>query len=148
MQHKKQLYNLVESICSLNQNQWNNLRGDFDPAKSAALLIEESLELIGDLSAREHARDFVSASLDSSGLFATMDSASQLDALIDTLYITIGELHKFGCTPENIVDALQIVHNSNLQKSGEKDSEGKVVKPDDFQPPEPALAELIKKAGI
>jgi len=141
MQHKKQLQMLVEAICKLNERQWSNPRGQFDPLNGSAMIIEEALELIGAPNPRETSRQLV----ESYDELTDISRVDQFDALLDTLYITIGELHKLGATPEDITDGLQIVHNANVAKSGSKDANGKVTKPEGFVGPEEALSKLVKR---
>jgi len=124
----------------INQSQWDNPRGQFDPNSAAAMIIEESLELVGAANPRGTARLLIKDTPKSS--VATVD---QFDALLDSLYITIGELHKFGATPAAMVDGLQAVHNANLAKLGTKDSTGKVTKPDNFIGPEAKLQAIIDR---
>ena len=140
MTHKKQMFNLLGDICNINQKQWNNPRGQFDGNKGAALLIEEALELIGGTDPRSTAREIVAQTATE-----PVSQVDEFDALLDIIYIAIGELHKFGATPEAIVDGLQVVHNKNLEKSGAKDSEGKVTKPANFVGPEAELELIINK---
>jgi len=140
MIHKKQAFNLLEDICSINQKQWNNPRGQFDGDKGAALLIEEALELIGGANPRSTAREIVAQTVTD-----PVSQVDEFDALLDTIYIAVGELHKLGATPEAMVDGLQVVHNKNLEKSGTKDSEGKVTKPANFVGPDAELELIINK---
>jgi predicted HAD superfamily Cof-like phosphohydrolase len=137
------MFQLIEDICKINDRQWNNPRFSFNVDKAAALLIEESLELIGDIDPRNRAREIVSISNMSAEHNDEDSQVDSLDALLDTIYIAVGELHKLGLKPHQIVDALQIVHNANLAKIGQKDSEGKVCKPEGFTGPEKELQEQI-----
>jgi predicted HAD superfamily Cof-like phosphohydrolase len=144
MQNKKQLFNLVEDIYTLNRKQWDNQPGTYNPELAASLLIEEALELLNDISPKDNAREIVAVSKMRSGA-DSVAPVNSFDGLLDSLYITIGELNKLGVTPHQLVDGLQIVHNANKQKSGTKDSNGKVIKPSDesFVPPEEALQRIL-----
>ena len=140
MLHKKQAHKLIEDICMLNQKQWNNPRGVFKPTAGAAMLIEEALELIGAANPRAHSREFVAQVI-----LSPVEPVEQFDALLDSLYIAIGELHKFGATPEAIVEGLQVVHDKNVEKTGTKDATGKVVKPEGFVGPEKDLQVILDR---
>ena len=144
MENKKQLFTLFEDIVKLNNDTWGNKPGTYDAHKSAALLIEEALESIGDPLPKDNAREVVAISGmrsdDGEDLPPDVDA---FDSLLDGLYITIGELHKLGLTPHQMTSGLAVVHNANLQKTGKKDAEGKVTKPEGFVPPEELLQEIL-----
>jgi len=140
MQTKKQAFELISDIMTLNQKQWNNPRFSFDPNASAALRIEEALETIGVTDAKEAARGIVD---EASKIFTPPAEVDQLDSILDDIYICVGEAHKLGLTPHQLVDALQAVHNANKLKAGDKDSEGKVTKPKDFVGPETKLQTIL-----
>ena len=67
----------------------------------------------------------------------------QLDALLDLIYVSIGSLHKLGLSSPQMIEALQIVQDANAQKSGSKNTDGKVTKPKNFIPPEEKLQEIL-----
>lgn len=155
MLHKKQLYNLVCDIAKLNNDVWDNPKHSFDNRLASSMLIEESIETF-DVSAlaeklgltpttathKSVSRAIVELLIDTPDTSSTVD---QLDKILDTIYIAVGELHKLGLNPDQMVDALQIVHDANTQKSNTKDSEGKVIKPKDFEKPEPKLQLILDK---
>lgn len=164
MKHKKQLFDIVSDICKLNNDVWGNKKGSYDAKKEAALQIEEALEgfsfcesLYHELEptteistnpVRDLARAIVSkvqAYLEPSGDPEQIEDVDAFDKHLDGIYIHIGSLHKLGLSSEQIVDGLQVVHNANLQKTGTKDSEGKVCKPDNFVPPEEQLQLILDK---
>jgi predicted HAD superfamily Cof-like phosphohydrolase len=136
------MFELIEAICDINQIQWNNSRGSYDNTKSAAMIIEEALESIGAATPRETSREIVANHSISPDEVTEVDC---LDSLLDDMYIVIGELHKLGLTPSQIVEGLQVVHDCNLSKSGTKDSTGKVTKPTDgsWNGPEPKLQVIL-----
>ena len=74
------------------------------------------------------------------------DRVEQLDALIDIMVVTIGALHSLGVDAEG---AWREVLRSNLDKIDKttgkvrKREDGKVLKPEGWQPPE--LARFIKE---
>ncbi len=69
----------------------------------------------------------------------------RFDKAIDAIYFAIGSMHKLGLSPYQIVEGIQVVHEANIAKSGEKDSNGKVIKTNDFLEPEPRLQEILDK---
>jgi len=138
MLHKKQAFTLLEDICEINQTHWHNPRGSYNPEAGATLLVEEALEAVGVDDAKNLARSIVS-----DAPAQTIADVDYFDAMLDTIYVAVGELHKLGLRPSQIVDGLQIVHNANSSKPGDKDSEGKVTKPDGFVGPEVKLQLLL-----
>ena len=143
MLHKKQLYAIFEDICAINNVQWNNPKGSYNNMKSAALRIEEALEAIGATMPKETSRELVES------LAVEPEKVTEVqafDSLIDDLYIAVGELHKLGLNPSQMVEGLQVVHDANTMKGGKKDSEGKIVKPErwgELFAPEPKLQEIL-----
>ena len=68
----------------------------------------------------------------------------RLDKACDAIVFAVGSMAKLGLTSTQIHEALNIVMDANLAKSGcPKDSEGKLLKPDNFPDPEPRLQELL-----
>ena len=122
MQHKKQAFKLIEEIVHQNQTVWNNPRGQLDVKLQYDML-------------REELEEFKDAS----------DMVDLADAAFDLWYVVIGTLNQIGFTPSQMVDGLQIVQDANAQKSGEKDANGKVTKPEGFVPPEVKLQALLDK---
>ncbi len=122
MQHKKQAFNLIEEIVHQNQTVWNNPRGELD-IKLQYDMLHEELEEFKDAT-------------------STVDLA---DAAFDLWYVVIGTLNQIGFTPEQMIEGLQIVQDANAQKSGKKDANGKVIKPENFIPPEVKLQIIIDK---
>lgn len=54
------------------------------------------------------------------------------DSIADLLYVTYGSAVSYGI---NIDDIFREVHRSNMTKSLDKDDGGKVIKGEDFEPP-------------
>jgi len=73
------------------------------------------------------------------------DMVDLADAALDLWYVVIGTLNQIGFTPAQMVEGLQIVQDANAQKSGEKDANGKVTKPEGFVPPEVKLQAIIDR---
>ena len=74
-----------------------------------------------------------------------MDDVDRFDKALDAIFFAVGSMHKLGLLPEHIIEGLQVVHDANLAKSGEKDENGKVIKTNDFLEPEPKLQLIIDK---
>lgn len=161
MQNKKQAFELITGICDINEKVWNNYAGSYDDAKEAAYQVEEALEGLQDLpylatrlhpdnesheenfNPKECSRQIVKlAMMDAKG---PMEDVERFDKALDAIYFAIGSMHKLGLSPHAIVEGLQVVHTANLQKTGVKDSEGKVGKPANFQPPEEKLQAILDK---
>ena len=69
---------------------------------------------------------------------------NRLDKACDAIVFAVGSIAKLGLTPTKIHEALNIVMDANLAKSGcPKDAEGKLLKPDNFPNPEPRLQMLL-----
>lgn len=68
----------------------------------------------------------------------------RLDKACDAIVFAVGSIAKLGLKPAQIHEALNIVMDANLAKSGcPKDTEGKLLKPDNFPNPEPKLQLLL-----
>ncbi len=169
MEHKKQAFSLIESICAIN-DKWGNPHGSYTDKLESSMQIEEAIEGFGDFVGVDdvvtnvatfsnllQAGELSSRKLMSRALFdiptvinmptgpvqtEALD-VDRFDKALDSIYIAIGSLHKLGLTPANIVDGLQVVHTANLQKLGAKDSAGKVTKSATFQPPESQLQLIL-----
>lgn len=71
----------------------------------------------------------------------------QLDANLDALYFILGNFVEMGIDPTPF---LPIVHHANMSKiwpdgKVHKDKDGKTIKPEGWEPPEPALKALMEK---
>jgi len=67
-----------------------------------------------------------------------------LDKHIDAIIFNYGSIYKLGLTPQEATKAIYIVALANMQKlAAGKDSEGKQLKPANFQPPESQLQKII-----
>lgn len=73
---------------------------------------------------------------------------AQADALTDLSYFNYGSFTILGVEPQALFD---IVQNANMSKLGEdgkpiiREEDGKIMKPEDWQPPEPLIKEEIDK---
>jgi len=144
---------LVREICSINEDKWGNKRGSYKDEVECAFPIEEALEGFSGL--KELARTIGTSEIDPkyiSRLIVSLannedelSTVDRIDKHIDILYYTIGSLHKIGLSPKDINKALDIVHQANSQKSGKKDSSGKVIKLSNFMEPEKELQKIADK---
>ena len=170
IENKKQAFNIIESICKLNNDQWNNKAGSYNDVQESAYQIEEALEgfsldgleqlfdRAGDdyskmyktgndnilPGAKHFSRAIVALADDvESTWLKPLADVDRFDKGIDAIYFAIGSMHKLGLSPYQIVEGIQVVHNANLAKSGKKDSNGKVIKTNDFLAPEPLLQKIL-----
>lgn len=161
MLHKKQLYSIFEDICKLNATSWNNPKGSYSAERAAALVIEEALEKLplADKLANQLGCDNTPKAL--SRCIVNLASGDNIDGTtnedvppvgafdssIDAVYYEIGNMHMQGLSPSDIVDGLQVVHTANLMKGSTKDSNGKIVKPEQWEElyaPERHLQKILK----
>jgi hypothetical protein len=158
MQTKKQAYELIQGICDINEKVWGNHAGSYDDKKEAAYQIEEALEGLNNLEnlastlwganeesdtlPKDLSRSIIGLA-DSDDTTEAMGDVDRFDKALDAIYFAIGSMHKLGLSPNQIVEGLHVVHLANLQKTGTKDSEGKVGKPADFINPEDRLQKIL-----
>ena len=154
MEHKKQAFNTIESICKLNNDQWNNKAGSHDFKIEASYQIEEAIECFNPTALSIMLQDGIGieevshkgiarALVKHTPLLKDLEEVDAFDKSIDAIYFAIGAMHKLGLSPQQIVDGIQVVHEANLAKSGKKDSNGKVIKTNDFLAPEPRLQKIL-----
>ena len=68
----------------------------------------------------------------------------RLDKACDAIVFAVGSIAKLGLKPAQIHEALNIVMDANLAKSGcPKDTEGKLLKGSSFEGPEKTLQRLL-----
>jgi len=130
----------------------------YSHAKEAAYPIEEMLETFPPLDVLATKVNAVDSSPKqvSRSIITLADSAPYeptevdlLDKHIDAIVFSFGSIFKLGLTPQEAMNALQIVMEANLQKlkNPSLDSEGKLSKPDNFYGPEERLQKLLDKRG-
>ena len=163
MLHKKQLLNLAQDIYKVNKDVWGNPRFSYDDTQECAYPIEEALEgfpnldnlasklMIDSNDPKELSREIIKLASGGSSISnieadtVSIEDVDRLDKHIDILVYTIGSIYKLGVTVEQLVDSLQIVVDANSQKTGEKDSQNKVIKNSRFVPPEDRLQKILDK---
>lgn len=96
-----------------------------------------------ETSPREVSKKIVDLALENS---EDIPLVGKLDKHLDAIVYNFGSIFKLGLTPQEANKALFIVAQANMQKlQAGKDSEGKQLKPANFQPPEPQLQKIIDK---
>ena len=75
-----------------------------------------------------------------------ISDVDRLDKACDAVVFAIGSMAKLGLTPAQIVEAMHIVTEANLQKlSMPKDEHGKLTKPANFIGPESKLQAILDR---
>lgn len=72
----------------------------------------------------------------------------QVDAVIDRLYFTIGELVMMGVWPQRIWDTVHEANMSKVWPDGSvrlREGDNKVIKPPEWRPPEPMIAAEVAR---
>ena len=152
----------VQQIYDFNK-QAGLLEKGYDDFLESSFQIEEALEGFGDLpylqvrlhSEGEHYEELCNPKEISRQIvrLAEMDSkptnipdVDRLDKACDAVVFAIGSMAKLGLTPAQIVEAMNIVTEANLQKlSMPKDEHGKLTKPANFVGPETKLQAILDK---
>ncbi len=119
MKHRKQYQDLLERTV-----KWNKDRGNTPETLDWSLEINMIKEELDEL--KEAKTD-----------------VDRLDALEDLKFVLTGSESKMGLTPYQIVEATEIVVSANESKGSKKDSNGKIIKNEDFTNPEPLLQEIL-----
>ena len=150
----------VQQIYDFNK-QAGLLEKGYDDFLESSFQIEEALEGFGDLpylqvrlhSEGKHYEELCNPKEISRQIvrLAEMDSkptnipdVDRLDKACDAVVFAIGSMAKLGLTPDQIVEAMHIVTEANLQKlSMPKDEHGKLTKPANFVGPETKLQALL-----
>ena len=150
----------VQQIYDFNK-QAGLLEKGYDDFLESSFQIEEALEGFGDLpylqvrlhsegkhyeelcNPKEISRQIVRlAEMDSKP--TNMPDVDRLDKACDAVVFAIGSMAKLGLTPAQIVEAMHIVTEANLQKLAmPKDEHGKLTKPANFVGPETKLQSLL-----
>jgi len=75
------------------------------------------------------------------------DICCQVDAIIDNIYFSLGTLVEIGISPDKIFKIVQDANMKKLFPDGKPhySPEGKVIKPDNWKPPEPKIKKVIDK---
>ena len=152
----------VQQIYDFNK-QAGLLEKGYDDFLESSFQIEEALEGFGDLpylqvrlhSEGEHYEELCNPKEISRQIvrLAEMDSkptnipdVDRLDKACDAVVFAIGSMAKLGLTPAQIIEAMNIVTEANLQKlSMPKDEHGKLTKPANFVGPETKLQAILDK---
>lgn len=151
----------VQQIYDFNK-QAGLLEKGYDDFLESSFQIEEALEGFGDLpylqvrlhSEGEHYEELCNPKEISRQIIrlAEMDSkptnipdVDRLDKACDAVVFAIGSMAKLGLTPAQIIEAMNIVTEANLQKLSnvKVDSSGKLLKGSNFVGPETKLQALL-----
>lgn len=78
--------------------------------------------------------------------YSNASDVDRLDKACDAIVFAIGSMAKLGLTTAQIIEAMNIVTEANLQKlSMPKDEHGKLTKPANFVGPETKLQAILDK---
>lgn len=72
----------------------------------------------------------------------------QADALVDASYFLAGSFVEMGIKPQSLFDIVQEANMAKLGADGKpiiRQSDGKIMKPEGWQPPEPKLEAEVKR---
>ena len=133
-----------------------NLDKPYDDFLESAFQVEEALEGFGNLhilSAAINSPELVDNPKEISRAIikiaqgtcpAPIQDVERLDKACDAIVYAIGSIAKLGLDHHGITKALNIVNNANKAKLGMvRDEHGKLLKPADFEGPEPQLQALL-----
>lgn len=135
--------NVIKSIYNFNKEA-GLLESGYSDERECAFPIEEALEgfpLITNpkMYSRQIIADAVTADLD-------ISDVDRLDKHLDIIVFSFGSIFKLGLSPQQALQALEIVMQANRQKlSVGTDDHGKQMKPSDFVGPEAKLQEILDK---
>ena len=149
----------VQQIYDFNK-QAGLLEKGYDDFLESSFQIEEALEgfpnlqnlanILTDEESEERVRDDASPKNISRAIVqyvrgnTKISDVDRLDKACDAVVFAIGSMAKLGLTPAQIIEAMNIVTEANLQKlSMPKDEHGKLTKPANFVGPETKLQALL-----
>lgn len=146
------MLNAIKEICKWQVDAGNASKPYTDELESA-FQIEEALEgfninqLAKEIKAKESSPKEVSrciVHIASVGHPEPISDVERLDKACDSVVYAIGSMQKLGLDHHGITKALNIVNSANKQKLGaDRDSAGKLGKPDNFVGPEAELQKLL-----
>ena len=151
----------VQQIYDFNK-QAGLLEKGYDDFLESSFQIEEALEgfpnlqnlanILTDEESEERVRDDASPKNISRAIIqyvsgnTKISDVDRLDKACDAVVFAIGSMAKLGLTPAQIIEAMNIVTEANLQKlSMPKDEHGKLTKPANFVGPETKLQAILDK---
>ena len=74
------------------------------------------------------------------------DIVEQADAIGDLIFVATGSLFKLVHNdPAKVLKIIDIITTANQQKTGEKDANGKVIKPKGFVEPQKQIHKLLEE---
>lgn len=145
----------IERIISFNEKS-GLLKKGYDDFLESAFQIEEALEglensdtglvttTVASGTPKQLSRIIVAENLANAKI--PVSDVDRLDKACDAVVYAVGSMAKLGLNAEQINAAINVVMDANVVKQGcKKDKEGKLLKPDNFQGPEPKLLEILNK---
>ncbi len=81
------------------------------------------------------------------------DLVGCVDAVCDSIYFSLGILHKLGISEEKFELIFAVIHEANMQKkigiNAKRDTGAKdAVKPEDWIPPEQQIIEILNESEV
>jgi len=151
------MLNPIKEIYKFNKEAGLLEKGYYD-AQESAYPIEEMLEgfkieeLARNMGLPEHIEAtpknlsrYIAASAMEETTFSIPD-VDRLDKHLDAIVFNFGSIFKLGLTPQEAMNALNIVMQANMQKlKVGQDEMGKQMKPEDFVGPEEQLQKILDK---
>ena len=144
------------------QHDAGNVAKPYDDFLESSFQIEEALEGLDlyklsdtyglvpedeceeNITAKQVSRVIASAACPPDRINGVLADVDRLDKACDAIVFAIGSMCKLGLDHHAITKALNIVNDANKAKLGmSRDSEGKLLKPDDFVGPEVKLQALL-----
>jgi hypothetical protein len=139
------MYNQITDI-----HRWNKDRGLLGPELNRKLegtmLLEEVLEGLGHPHPKDESKKIVNQILDRKDLIE-ISEIGWLDHLCDIEFILHGSKAKLGLSPLDDLDSLQAIIDANNYKKSKKDSDGKIIKTEEWNQyaPEPRLEKILNR---
>ena len=150
---------IIESICKWNTDRENT---DYDPALEFNMLQEELMEYVHSYirtvndkfgqDIHESTEEWYKENQPDIAWYVESPEflenwrVNQLDALCDLIFVAVGSMYKLLGDKDKVESALYSVIEANERKGMEKNKDGKIIKPSDFEGPEEELRILIKEA--
>ena len=147
--------NPIKSIYKFNLEA-GLLEQGYSDERECAFPIEEALEDFGikfltdlayrlDMTPTTSPKE-ISRAIIAEGPDKDLSDVDRLDKHLDTIVFAFGSIFKLGLTPQQAMNALDVVMQSNMSKLyAGQDSEGKQLKPTSFVGPETRLQKILEQ---
>jgi len=117
----------------------------FEDIQSIAFMLKMDRKYPSDANEVNHPKEVSRELVKLAGNFVGTD-VDRLDKHLDAIVFNFGSIFKLGLTPQEAMNALNIVMQANMQKlKVGQDEMGKQMKPEDFVGPEEQLQKLLDK---